>query len=108
MKGQISNSQFARIYSRGQLTIPKEYRDYLGIYDGDWLKVALADQGLLLQPIKERKVVKEKRLKVKPKIPLGNYLKKVVRVKGLFGAALERDNKKIRAEVEEKLTRVEF
>jgi AbrB family looped-hinge helix DNA binding protein len=39
-----------KVVRNGQVTIPKEIREKLGIKEGDFLEVEPADQGILLKP----------------------------------------------------------
>jgi len=109
MKGQTLEPQFVRTYSRGQVTIPQNYRDYLGITDGSWLKIFLKENGLFIQPLKEEKMgVEKKTFIVKPTVPFTDYLKRVKKAKGAFGQSLVVESKKIRKEVAKSLGEVNF
>jgi bifunctional DNA-binding transcriptional regulator/antitoxin component of YhaV-PrlF toxin-antitoxin module len=109
MKGQTLEPQFVRTYSRGQVTIPQNYRDYLGITDGSWLKIFLKENGLFIQPLKEEKMGAEKKtFIVKPTVPFTDYLRRVKKAKGAFGQSLVMENKKIRKEIVKSLGEVNF
>lgn len=47
MNGQM----FIKSFSRGQITIPKVFRDKLGLEDNFWLKMALENDRLIAEPI---------------------------------------------------------
>lgn len=108
MKTKMSFYQFVKPYSKGQITIPQELREYLGITSNDWLFLTIKDGWLMARPIKEGKIMGEKALVVKPKISFKNYLKIFSRAKGAFGLEFEKENLQVRKEVEERLKRLQF
>jgi len=109
MKGQPAEPQFIRTYSRGQVTIPQNYREYLGISDGSWLKIFLKGSGLFIQPLKKEKTeVKKNTFIVKATIPFTEYLNKIKSAKGVFGQVVAKENKKIRKKVAQSLAEVNF
>jgi AbrB family looped-hinge helix DNA binding protein len=46
----------ARITSKGQITIPKEVRDQLGLKTGDSLEFCFADDHLEVRPVRRRRI----------------------------------------------------
>lgn len=108
MNAQTNSTQFVKSYSRGQITIPQGFREYLGIGSGDWLFLTIKDGCLVMKPVKEEKFLEEKPLVAKPKISLRDYLKNLSAVKGAFGPEIEKEYKQIRKEVEERLEELEF
>lgn len=103
MSKNIPSSQFIKPYSRGQITIPQDFRDYLGINEKNWLFLAIKGDSLIIKPIKEREILDKKPSLVRPKTSLKKYLKIVSEVKGSFGKEIEKENQKVREEVEERL-----
>lgn len=93
--------KFIQPFSRGQITLPKDYREYLGINEKSWLKISLLDDEILIQPVKD---AKESRV-IKPKISREAYLKKLLKIKGAWFNKKEIDE--VRAEIEERLDRNE-
>lgn len=108
MKAKIPFSQFVRPYSKGQITIPQKFRKYLGITSNDWLFLTIKNDYLAIKPIKEEKVLSEKKFVVEPKTSFKNYLKILSGLKGTFGPELEKENKQIRKEVEKRLEKLQF
>lgn len=98
MNGKLLQSKFIKPFSKGQITLPKDYREYLGINDTSWLKLFLFDNKIIVQPVKEEK----------PKISLKDYLKMLPKIKGTFGVELEKENKQIRKELEDRLIKSQF
>jgi len=94
-------SKFIQPFSRGQVTIPKDYREYLGINEESWLKISLLDDQILIQPVKD---TKESRV-VKPKISREAYLKKLLKIKGAWFNKKGIDE--VRTEIEERLAKNE-
>lgn|GEM_PF-1254439 len=103
-----SLSQFIRPYSKGQITIPQEFREFLGITPYDWLFLTIKDGHLMIKPVKPEKVLSEKGLITKPKVSFQKYLKIIPGLKGTFGPELERENRQMRGEVEQKLRKIRF
>lgn len=98
----VLQPKFIKPFSRGQVTIPKTYRDYLGIDEESWLKVSLQNKKILLQPVKSIRV-KESRV-AKAKIDLNTYRENILKIKGAwFGEKEFKDFKKMRREIEERL-----
>jgi AbrB family looped-hinge helix DNA binding protein len=49
LKGKLS-MPLVKVVRNGQVTIPKEIREKLGIKEGDFLEIEPADQGVFLKP----------------------------------------------------------
>lgn len=47
--------RYVKSFSKGQITIPKEFRDAFGIGDDFWLKLSLKEDKLIAEPVKEEK-----------------------------------------------------
>lgn len=50
MNGQV----FVKSFSHGQITIPKVFRDRLGLSEDFWLKMGLDDNRLVAEPVIDR------------------------------------------------------
>lgn len=97
MRGRVLHPKFIKPFSKGQITIPKNYREYLGIDEESWLKISLWNNQILVQPIKE---VREAR-RVKPRLDKKTYLKVLLKIKGDW--LKKEEIRKIRTEVEKRL-----
>lgn len=97
METAVFQPKFIKPFSRGQVTLPKNYRDYLGIDENSWLKVCLWNNQILIKPVKEV----ESQKAIKPKIGLKAYRKILFKIKG--GWFDEREHKKMRNEIEKRL-----
>ena len=60
--------------ARGQITIPKEYRDKLGIAPGIPLNVTLEEDSIVVRPL-EKMMVDQSPYVIKPKYSREEYLK---------------------------------
>lgn len=60
--------------TRGQITIPKEYREKLGIVAGSPLSVTLEDDKLIMRPL-GKMIASESPYVIKPKYSKEEYLK---------------------------------
>ncbi len=47
----MSDVQFVKSFSRGQITIPKDIRDSLGMSEDFWLKLIISDGKIIAEPI---------------------------------------------------------
>ncbi len=45
------NVKFVKSFSKGQITIPKELREELGIADDFWLKLSLENGKIIAEPV---------------------------------------------------------
>lgn len=48
-------TRYIKTFSKGQITIPKEIRDSLGLGDEFWIKLSVDQDEIRLQPVKEEK-----------------------------------------------------
>lgn len=55
----MNKSYFIKSYSKGQLTIPKEVRDSMGLGDDFWLELTMEGNKLTIKPLKDTNVVRE-------------------------------------------------
>lgn len=49
----MNNVRFVKSFSKGQITIPKEIRDALGIMNEFWLKLSLENGKIIAEPIEK-------------------------------------------------------
>jgi AbrB family looped-hinge helix DNA binding protein len=45
-----SSLKLSRVQRKGQITIPQEFRERLGIHEGDFVAFTFTDAGLLITP----------------------------------------------------------
>ncbi|MBI4067679.1 AbrB/MazE/SpoVT family DNA-binding domain-containing protein [Candidatus Gottesmanbacteria bacterium] len=60
--------RFVKSFSKGQITIPKEFREKVGMEDEFWLKLYLQDGKIIAEPAEKQKTkedYKKKLLKLK-------------------------------------------
>ena len=81
--------KYIKSFSKGQITIPKEFRDMFGLGDNFWLKV-FVDKG---------RIVAEPTEKVRKK--QDDYLQKILKIKGDWFSEKEWQN--TRKEIEQRL-----
>lgn len=55
MNGQV----FVKSFSHGQITIPKVFRDKLGLEENFWLKMELDNDRLVVEPVLDQPKVKK-------------------------------------------------
>lgn len=68
----MNTIRFVKSFSKGQITIPKEFRDAFGITGEFWLKLSLAGNKIIAEPVehsKEKLSYKQKLLQIK-QIPI--------------------------------------
>jgi len=61
--------RFIKSFSKGQITIPKEFRDAFGIENEFWLKIYVADRKIIAEPMEQKKdrlKWRKRLLKMKP------------------------------------------
>lgn len=46
----MNTVRFVKSFSKGQITIPKEFRDRLGVVDNFWLKLELQNGKIIAEP----------------------------------------------------------
>lgn len=70
------------LLARGQITIPKAYRDELGITAKTPLNIIVKDDGIVIKPLMA--IIREmKQITVKPKVNKEDYLKIIKNMKGV-------------------------
>jgi len=47
--------RFVKSFSKGQITIPKELREALGILDEFWLRLSVQDGKIIAEPVEKKK-----------------------------------------------------
>jgi len=60
--------KYIKSFCKGQITVPKEFRDILGIEDEFWMRLYLNDGKIIVEPIEKeanKKNFKNKLLKLK-------------------------------------------
>lgn len=85
----MSTVRYVKSFSKGQITIPKEFRDMLGFTSEFWLRLSLGENKIVAEPVEEKKMSREE------------WRKKILSIKGTWFDI--DDYKKIRKEVEEKV-----
>lgn len=80
--------KFVKSFSKGQITIPKEFRDAFGIEGEFWMKMSLAGDKIVAIPVEQGK-------------DSSNYQDKLLSIKGEWFSAAELENN--RSEVEKRL-----
>ncbi len=84
----MSTVRFVKSFSKGQITIPKEFRDAFGIKDEFWLKLSIAGNTIVAEPVEQEK-------------NKSDYLNKLLSIKG--GWISEKEIKENRAQVEKQM-----
>ncbi len=51
----MNTVRFIKSFSKGQITIPKDIRDTLGIVNEFWLKLYVQDGKIIAEPIEQKK-----------------------------------------------------
>lgn len=90
--------------ARGQITIPKEYRDKLGITPDTPLNVTLEDDRIVMRPL-EKMMADESPYVIKPKYSREEYLKilkKISRYMKKYGPLWTEEDDKAREEMRKK------
>lgn len=84
-------TKFIKTFSKGQITIPKEFRDQLGLHHEFWLKITINNGKIIAEPVdvSDKKQVKSL------------YRKRLLKLNGTLD--LRNDVKEIRKEIEDKL-----
>ncbi len=85
----MNTVRFVKSFSKGQITIPKEFRDTFGMGDDFWLKLSLQADKIIAEPINNGK----------KDIP--EYRKKLLNIKGVWD--LEKEITRNREQVENQL-----
>lgn len=85
--------RYIKSFSKGQITIPKEYREFFGVGDDFWLKMQINNGRIIAEPVDvDRKKDKER------------YKKTLLSIKGDWFSY--KDYKRNRAQVEKRLKRL--
>ena len=101
--------KFIKPFSRGQITLPKDYRDCLGIDETTWLRIFLSDDRIVVEPVKEVVDMDDSdKLVIKPKISSSAYRNAVLSAKGVFGVKIEEEASQVRKEISQRLKKQEF
>lgn len=83
--------KFVKSFSKGQITIPKEFREKLGLRDDFWLKISDEDSKLIVEPVPDETAT-------------ADYAAKLLKIKGDWFS--REDHEKMRQEAEERLKRL--
>ena len=83
------NQQYVKSFSKGQITIPKKYRDILGLGDIFWLKLNVDQNKIIAEPLIEKSTK--------------NYPKKLLKIKSAWFS--EEEIVKNRKNVESRLNK---
>ena len=89
----FSMIKFVKSFSKGQITVPKDIREALGLGDDFWLKLSVAGGKLIAEPVEKE-----------PTISPAEYAKKLRKISGDW-FSLD-DYEKMRQEAEERLKRL--
>jgi len=52
--------KYIKSFSQGQITIPKEFREELGLENEFWLKLQLVNQVIVAEPMEDEKKINQK------------------------------------------------
>lgn len=83
----MNTVRYIKSFSKGQITIPKEFREFFGIGDEFWLKLYINDGKLIAEPIEQKHKM--------------SYKKTLLTIKGAWD--LETELAKSRKQIEEQL-----
>ncbi len=83
--------RYIKSFSKGQITIPKEFRDMVGIGDEFWLKLSVQDGKFIAEPVEQEQTAED-------------YAQKLLTIDTDWFS--EEDYKAIREEVEERMKRL--
>lgn len=87
----MDNVSFTKSFSKGQITIPKNIRDLLGLKDNFWLKLYTEDQKIIAEPVE----ITQKS---------GNFLSRLSSIDGSWFDAKEFE--KNRKDVEKRIAKI--
>ncbi len=85
-------TKYVKSFSKGQITVPKDIREELGLGDDFWLKLSVAGGKLIAEPAEAQ-----------PKLSPQEYAKTLRTIKG--GWFSREDHEKFREEFEDHFTR---
>ena len=103
--------QFVKPYSKGQITIPLEFRKYLGINEDTWLHLKIKDGKIIIEPVEKKKPSEKGYQAVKEKPPAVDqeeYKTMIKDAKGSYGKKIVEENEKVRKEIEERLEKLDL
>lgn len=101
--------RFIKPFSKGQITLPKDYRDYLGISDQSWLFLSLQGDSLVMKPVEKIKIDSQDSPQIiKAQVSFEKYKKMLPKIKGAFGEQIAEENKQIRKEIEDRFKKYKF
>jgi len=101
--------QFVKPYSKGQITIPLEFRRFLDIDEETWLHLSVQGKKIVIEPIrrKEGEDAKYQTSEEKfPSVDQEEYKLVVKDAKGKYGEKIVEENEKVRKEIEERLEKL--
>ncbi len=84
----MNTVRFVKSFSKGQITIPKEFRNAFGIVNEFWLKLYIQNGRIIAEPVENEKNASE-------------YLQKLQSIKGEWFSS--KDYEKTRREVEKRM-----
>lgn len=84
----MNTVRFVKSFSKGQITIPKELRNALGIVNEFWLKLYIQNGRIIAEPVEKEKNRED-------------YAKKLLSIKGEWFS--QKEHEKIKQEIEKKL-----
>lgn len=93
MKFNMSNPQakkYIKSFSNGQITVPKEFREYLGLGDVFWLKLSIEQNKIVAEPVVDE-------------YKTTNYSKNLLKIKGNW--LIKDEWKQNRKQVERRLNK---
>jgi AbrB family looped-hinge helix DNA binding protein len=103
--------QFVKPYSKGQITIPLEFRKYLDIDEDTWLHLTIEDGKIVIEPVEKEKpretgykTVEER----SPAVDQKKYKTMIKEAKGSYGEKIVEENERVRKEIEERLEKLDL
>lgn len=86
----MNTVRFVKSFSKGQITIPKEIRDTLGIVNEFWLKLQVQNGKIIAEPVEKTSTNEE-------------YRKNLLSIKGKWFT--QKQHNKIVKEIEDRITK---
>lgn len=105
------NFQFTKPYSKGQITIPLEFRKYLEIDEDTWLHLSIRAGKIIIEPVKKDKLENGKYPVMEeqfPSVSQKEYRNMISEVKGSYGEKIVEENERVRREIEERLEKLDL
>lgn len=87
--------RFVKSFSKGQITVPKEVRDALGMISEFWLKIYIQDGKIIAEPVEQDKKIQNSSKKK------AEYAQKLLNIKGDWFDPLK--IKRNRAQIEKQI-----